>query len=79
MEAIFPGTDLLRIKGKELSEIQLSYDYIEGLRINIFNDLSNTNITSDIAYFNKPLGNSLNTKVNIFNIEKPNIFKSCLT
>ena len=73
MEAIFPGTDLLRIKGKELSEIELSYDYIEGLKINIFNDLSNTNITSDIAYFNKPLGNSLDTKVNIFNIEKPNI------
>ena len=73
MEAIFPGTDLLRIKGKELSEIQLSYDYNEGLRINIFNDLSNTNITSDIAYFNKPLGNPLKTKVNIFNIEKPNI------
>lgn len=73
MEEIFPGTDFLRIKGKELSQIQLSYNHTAGLQINIFNDLSNTDITSDIAYFNKPLGNSLDTKVKIFNIEKPNV------
>ena len=73
MEEIFPGTDFLRIKGKELSKIQLSYNSSEGLEINIFTNLSNTDITSDINYFNKPVGNSLDTKVNISNIKKPNI------
>ena len=73
MEEIFPGTDFLRIKGKELSKIQLSYNSSEGLEINIFTNLFNTDITSDINYFNKPVGNSLDTKVNISNIKKPNI------
>ena len=35
MEEIFPGTDFLRIKGKELSKIQLSYNSSEGLELSL--------------------------------------------
>ncbi|GEM_PF-954498 len=73
MEKVFPGSDFLRFSGKEESEIKLSFSFDNGWRINIFNNLIDTKISSQIAYFKKPLGTALDTQVTIHNIDNPNI------
>ena len=73
MEKVFPGSDFLRFSGKEQSEIKLSFSFDDGWRINIFNNLIDTKISSQIDYFKKPLGTALDTQVTIHNIDNPNI------
>ena len=73
MAALFPSSAFFSIDGKELSEIKLSYDLENGFKINIFNDLSSTEILSDIQFFNKPFEIQLPTHVEISNLATPNI------
>ena len=74
MDNLIPSNEFLKIQGKEASQIKLSYTSDKGLKINIFNDLSSSAISSQIDYFNKPKGLSLDTYVEISNLKKPNIF-----
>ena len=74
MDNLIPANEFLKIQGEELSQIKLSYTSDLGLKINIFNDLSSSKISSQIDYFNKPKGKALDTYVEIFNLKKPNIF-----
>ena len=74
MDSIFPGSELLSIQGKELSDIKISYKPTSGLNINLYNNLSSSEISSQIKYFKKPKGKILDTYVEIYDLQNPNIF-----
>ena len=73
MDKVLPSNDFLWFTGKEKSKIKLSFSPDNSWRINIFSNLIDTKISSQIAYFKKPLGTALDTQVTIHNIDNPNI------